>query len=164
MKKIILSIICMQILLVSCKKSADVAPAVTVDATTIDKTKLLALVNATRLAGCVCGTTNMPAVKAVAWNDLLELAAVNHSRDMNQNKYFSHTSQDGRTVGQRITAVNYKWTSLSENIAQGYANEEAVIQGWKNSEGHCKGIMNAGVTEMGVGKSGDYWTQVFAKQ
>ncbi len=147
------------LLIVGCQKKQQEAQPVT-----IDKTKLLQLVNTIRQAGCVCGTTNMPAVPVIVWHDLLETAAINHSKDMNQNNYFSHTSQDGRNPGQRITAVGYTWNTYAENIAKGYANEDAVIQGWKDSEGHCKNIMNATVTEMGVGRSGEYWTQVFGKR
>jgi uncharacterized protein YkwD len=127
----------------------------------IDKVKLLQLVNNLRQQGCTCGTTAMPAVAAIAWHDLLEKAAKGHSQDMYDKKYFSHTSQDGRTMSQRITNAGYVWTFCGENIAQGYANETAVIEGWKNSEGHCKNIMKAEFKEMGVGKVGDYWTQVF---
>ncbi len=142
----------------ACQKKQDTTPAV------IDKNKLLQLVNAIRQQGCTCGAIAMPIVPPLVWNNLLEKAAQDHSQDMNQHTYFSHTSQDGRNPGQRITNVGYIWTTYAENIAEGYANEEAVIQGWKESEGHCKNIMSAKSTEMGVGKSGKYWTQVFGKR
>ncbi len=142
-----------------CQKKQEVQPA-----ESVNKAKLLQLVNEIRQAGCTCGTTRMPAVPAISWNDLLEKAATNHSADMNTNDYFSHTSKDGRTLGQRVTAVGYVWRGLGENIAKGYANEEAVIQGWKNSAGHCENIMSVDMKEMGLGKSGDYWTQVLGKK
>ncbi|TAG92031.1 MAG: CAP domain-containing protein, partial [Bacteroidetes bacterium] len=130
----------------------------------IDKNKLLQLVNNLRQAGCTCGSTLMPAVPVVTWDDILEKASQDHSKDMNQNNYFSHTSQDGRNPGQRITNAGYIWTTYGENIAKGQSTEEIVMESWKNSEGHCKNIMNVNVREMGVGKSGEYWTQIFAKK
>ena len=55
----------------------------------------------------------------------------------------------------------YNWRTYGENIAKGYANEKDVIEGWINSEGHCRNIMNPNFQEIGIGKEGEYWTQVF---
>lgn len=128
----------------------------------IDKTILLRLVNEVRATGCDCGGEQMPAVSPLAWNSMLEKAALDHSRDMDQNNFFSHTGSNGSTVGERVTKAGFVWRSCGENIAKGYPTEEAVVQGWINSAGHCKNIMNPGFTLMGIAKSGDYWTQVFA--
>lgn len=128
---------------------------------TADETKLLELVNNVRATGCDCGGEAMPAVGAVVWNDTLELAAQGHSDDMKTNNYFSHTGLDGSTPGDRITAVGYNWFTYGENIAQGYTTPEEVIQGWLESEGHCRNIMDGDFKEMGVAVSGTYWTQVF---
>jgi uncharacterized protein YkwD len=121
-------------------------------------------VNEVRSEGCDCGDETMPSVEALNWNDLLETAAINHSIDMNNNDYFDHTSKDGLTPGDRITTTGYQWSTYGENIANGYSNEEAVIEAWLGSPGHCKNIMSASFKEMGVGKSGAYWTQVFGTQ
>jgi uncharacterized protein YkwD len=124
---------------------------------------LLQLVNDVRASGCVCGTTNMPAVAPVIWNDLLEDAAA-HSVDMKNRNTLSHTGGDGSNPGDRIVAAGYNWTTFGENIAYNYPDESAVIQGWLQSEPHCRNIMNASVTEMGVARSGAYWTQIFGKR
>lgn len=152
--------------LASCQIISDTPPADNSQTPTsnIDKTKLLQLVNNLRQQGCTCGSTAMPAVPALVWNDLLENAAKGHSQDMHDKNYFAHNSQDGRTFSQRITAAGYAWASCGENIAKGYPTEEAVMTGWRNSEGHCKNIMGASFKEMGVGKVGDYWTQVFGSK
>jgi uncharacterized protein YkwD len=81
---------------------------------------------------------------------------------MNKNNYFSHTGLDGSSPGDRITRVGYNWRAYGENIAKGYTSEQAVMNGWLQSEGHCKNIMSSNVKEMGVGRDGNYWTQVFA--
>lgn len=129
---------------------------------TLDKDQLLRLVNEVRTSGCNCGGEQMPAVAPVSWNSLLEKAAADHSRDMQQNNFFSHTGSNGSTIGERVTKAGFIWRSCGENIAKGYPDEQSVVEGWINSPGHCKNIMNAGFTLMGVAKSGDYWTQVFA--
>jgi uncharacterized protein YkwD len=106
----------------------------------------------------------MPAVAPVTWNNVLENVALLHSTDMNKNNYFSHTGLDGSTPGDRITRAGYNWRAYGENIAKGYTSEQAVMTGWLQSEGHCKNIMSSNVKEMGVGRDGNYWTQVFASK
>ncbi|MBC7850450.1 MAG: CAP domain-containing protein [Chitinophagaceae bacterium] len=130
----------------------------------VNKATLLQLVNNVRAAGCTCGSTVMPPVSPVTWNDLLAKAAYGHSLDMMQKNYFNHTGSDGSDAGQRITAAGYVWTAYGENIANGYPNETAVMNGWLNSEGHCKNIMNAAVIEMGAGREANYWTQLFGRR
>ena len=127
----------------------------------VDKTMILQLINDVRQTGCTCGTTPMPAVTTLAWNDQLAKAAYDHSADMEANNYFSHTGLDNSDPGQRITAAGYSWHAYGENIASGYTSEQAVVAGWLQSEGHCKNIMNAGYKDMGVGRDGNYWTQEF---
>ncbi len=125
--------------------------------------EILRLVNEARQSGYTCGGVKMPAVEPVTWSDKLAKAAYDHSEDMVAQDYFSHTSKDGRSPADRIRAVDYEFTTWGENIANGYPSEEAVIKGWLKSPGHCKNIMNASIKEMGVGRSNNYWTQVFAK-
>ncbi|WP_290796612.1 CAP domain-containing protein [Flavihumibacter sp. UBA7668] len=127
----------------------------------VNKATMLQLINDIRTKGCTCGSTVMPPVPKLEWNDKLAKAAYLHSFDMNSKNYFSHTSQDGRCPGDRITAQGFNWSSYGENIARGQANEAAVMNGWLNSEGHCKNIMNSRFKYVGVGMQNKYWTQVF---
>jgi len=124
----------------------------------------LQLVNDVRKKGCICGSTVMPPVGVVAWNDQLAKAAYGHSVDMNTHDYFSHTGLDGSTPGQRITAEGYRWSAYGENIAEGYSTEQIVMNAWLSSEGHCKNIMDGGFKDMGVGRDGNYWTQDFGSR
>ena len=130
----------------------------------VNKATLLQLVNDVRKKGCTCGTTVMPPVGAVVWNDQLAKAAYDHSVDMNTQDYFSHTGLDGSSPGQRITAAGYHWSSYGENIAQGYSTEQIVMNAWLGSEGHCKNIMDGGFNDMGAGRDGNYWTQDFGSK
>ena len=126
--------------------------------------KLLDLVNNARATGHQCGNTFYPPVPALTWNIMLEAAAQKHSDYMNNTGNFSHTGQNGSDAGDRITAEGYSWMAYGENIAEGYPTEEAVIQAWLESDGHCKNIMSADYTEMAIATSGNYWTQVFGKK
>ena len=103
----------------------------------------------------------MPPVSPVTWNDQLAKAAYEHSADMKTKNYFEHIAPDGSNPGERITATGYIWRTYGENIALGYKDEQAVMNGWLTSEGHCKNIMNANFKEMGAGREGNYWSQEF---
>lgn len=126
--------------------------------------KLLDLVNKSRTEGCNCGNVFFQPVGLVVWNITLENAAKKHSEYMNRTGNFSHTGENGSDAGDRIDAEGYTWSTYGENIAEGYSTEEDVMQGWLNSEGHCKNIMDPDFKEMGVATSGRYWTQVFASK
>ena len=153
-------------LVFSCSKSDDpaIAPLPTNEIIYgINKANMLSLINGYRTAGCQCGTESMPAVAKLAWNDKLGKSASKHSTDMATKNYFSHTSQDGRTMADRVNSEGYTWTVLGENIALGQTSEKQVMESWINSPGHCKNIMNARFTEVGFGREKNYWTQNFGR-
>lgn len=124
--------------------------------------KLLALVNNARAKGCRCGGKYYRPAKPVVWNNQLEKAAKSHSNFMKKRNVLSHGGRGGSDAGRRITAAGYNWSTYGENIAEGYPDENSVMKGWLKSKGHCKNIMNPQFKEMGVARSGSFWTQVFA--
>ena len=77
------------------KNTESVKPAPEPLAAGVNKTLILQLVNDARKKGCQCGTTWYPPAPTISWNDLLEKAALNHSKDIAQNNYYSHTSPKG---------------------------------------------------------------------
>ncbi|MCG2838400.1 CAP domain-containing protein [Photobacterium sp. WH77] len=131
--------------------------------------EMLAAVNAARAQGQDCGGTWMPAVAPLTWDATLEQTAFLHSSDMANYDYFSHTGLDGSSPSSRVTAQGYSWKTVGENIAAGQKTVSAVMQGWLESPGHCRNIMNGSFTQMGAASDtnsgstyGIYWTQVFA--
>ncbi len=131
------------------------------------QSEALRLINARRAAGASCGTRGSFApAPALAWNAALANAAYGHSLDMATQNYFAHDSLDGRSLGTRVTAAGYSWSTVGENIAAGYATLPAVIDGWMTSDGHCANLMSASFTEVGLACArnsastyGIYWTQ-----
>lgn len=123
---------------------------------------ILALTNAERAkAGC----------PALTLNSQLNAAADAHSEDMAARDYFDHDDPEGRGPGDRIAASGYKPRTWGENIAAGYRSAEAVVEGWMNSAGHRRNILNCDFAELGVGYATNpatdnwpYWTQVFGTQ
>ena len=97
-------------------------------------------------------------------------AAYDHSRDMADNNYFSHTSRDGRTLGTRVTAAGYSWSGVGENIAAGYGSVQQTVDAWMASDGHCANLMNASFTQYGLACARNdastyrtYWTLDLAR-
>jgi len=78
-------------------------------------------------------------------------------RDLN------HTGSDKSSFSQRIKREKYAGSPRAENIAAGYRTPQAVHNGWMTSDGHRGNILLPDVTEMGLGRDGNYWTQVFGK-
>jgi len=147
----------------SSSKNEFLEDQINIDENPISENELLRLVNEVRASGTTCGDTYYPPVGELSWNTKLEQAGLNHSQDMLDNDFFEHTSSDGRNLTDRLNEVGYNYSYAGENIAYGYTTENAVINGWLNSQGHCANIMNPNFTEMGVGRVGNYWTQDFGK-
>ena len=131
--------------------------------------EVLRLVNEARAVSRPCGATTYPAVGPLRAEPRLTLASRAHAQDMGEQRYFSHTSLDGRSPWDRARAAGY--TSASgENIAAGYRTPAAVVQGWIASEGHCRNLMAAGARDLGVGLAEvtgssyrTYWVQMFGR-
>lgn len=85
------------------------------------------------------------------------------SQDMVDKRYFSHTSPTYGSPFQMMKSFGLSYRYAGENIAYGYPTPQAVVNGWMNSEGHRKNILNPNFTQIGVGyvSQGNYWTQMF---
>ncbi|MEU6932440.1 CAP domain-containing protein [Streptomyces sp. NPDC046374] len=96
----------------------------------------------------------------------LRTAAQRHADDMSDRDYYAHDTPEGRGPGDRITAAGYDWSTWGENIFRGPHTPAEAVDGWMNSEGHRKNILNCAFREMGVGvnltSNGPWWVQDFA--
>jgi hypothetical protein len=117
-----------------------------------DDSDVLALVNAHRANN---------GLAPLCLNSMLSAAAYAHSADMSAQNYFDHIGLNGSTPWDRIAASGYQGGTMAENIAMGYPSAASVVQGWIDSPGHNANLLNPNVTEMGLGRYGDYWTQTF---
>ncbi|MCX7883842.1 MAG: CAP domain-containing protein [Caloramator sp.] len=91
------------------------------------------------------------------------------AEDMAVNNYISHTSTTPGLENllniYKVVGIKY-FSAAGENLALGFTNAEAVMQGWMSSEGHRKNILTPEYTKIGVsldvGKKGElYWVQHF---
>jgi uncharacterized protein YkwD len=95
------------------------------------------------------------------WDEKTSNVAFLHSKDMMDQQYFSHESKDGRTLSDRLQEGNASFMQAGENIAANYTDGLAAVEGWMNSEGHRKTLLNDEYTHLGVGAYQKYYTQNF---
>ena len=93
----------------------------------------------------------------------LARAAQSHANDMQAKNYFSHTGQDGSSVGDRVKRQGYGFCFVAENIANGQKGALRALAGWQNSEGHRKNLLSRNATQFGMAQAGEYWVLVLGK-
>ncbi len=74
-----------------------------------------------------------------------------HSEDMKENNYFSHVSKKYGSLKDRLEEGHVDFQQAGENIAYNYVDGPAAVEGWLNSEGHRKALLNSDYTHLGVG-------------
>lgn len=97
----------------------------------------------------------------LGWRSDVALVAAEHSADMVERDFFSHTNPDGAGPGDRLDAAGIDYTGWGENIAAGTSDPEHVLDLWMNSPGHRANIERCSFTEHGVGLVSGHWTHVF---
>jgi len=102
-------------------------------------------------------------LKPLTLSKVLSDGARMKSRDMHDNRYFSHTSPVYGSPFQMIRNFGLSFRTAGENIAYGQRTPQAVVNAWMNSSGHRANILNPSYTQIGVGNvaSGHHWTQMF---
>ena len=119
-------------------------PAPDEHAGTSAQSDLLAQINAYRAAnGRQPLTANGPLTSAATWM----------ASDMATKNYFAHTSSDGRSPTQRMSAFGYPASSsyTGEDLAAGYSAAGAVLAGWIASPAHNAVLLNPNFDGVGIG-------------
>ena len=126
--------------------------------------------NKTLMAECVNLHNNMRrrhGMSNLSISLKLEKAAIKHALWMAQNQSLSHQGDHYSSVSKRVTLEGYRFTSIGENIALGYATADKAMQGWMGSTGHRNNILNPDYENIGIGvaqyRGNLYWCVVFGK-
>jgi hypothetical protein len=100
---------------------------------------------------------------------VLTTVAQQHSENMANHAFFSHTDQNGQRLGQRLATAGYPWKGYGENLAGGQPTAAEAVAGWLNSAPHKANMLNCTLHEVGVGyyylansSYRTYWTLVMA--
>ncbi|MEO9299029.1 CAP domain-containing protein [Devosia alba] len=140
-------------ILAACSSTIPVLPKSASTPETLTDAEILTAINAVRAANGAPPWT---------YNTQLENAARSHARLMAQKNTLSHNL--GVTLRQRVTVAGYIG-AVGENVAKGYKDLPAAIEGWMNSSGHRSTLLNPKFTEFGLAaattSSGKvYWAMI----
>ena len=125
--------------------------------------------NQARAMGADCGVYGQYApASPLELDPELNEAAQAHAMDMSLNNFFSHTGSDGSSFVTRIQRTDFSGQPIGENIAAGQQSPAQAVDGWVDSDGHCRNLMNPDATKIGIGYTtggpyGTLWVQVFGR-
>jgi uncharacterized protein YkwD len=110
-------------------------------------------------------------IRPLVYNPQLDRMAKIQAENMARFQKMAHVIPDASlpTLGDRARYVGYVYGKISENVALGYPSAETVVEGWMNSSGHRRNILDREVVETGIGiarssAGGVYYCQVFGRQ
>ncbi len=93
----------------------------------------------------------------------MQAAARDHSRDMAEHDFFSHTSPLPGKTRPEDRGRRAGTTIHGENIHHGSDDPQSALLGWWHSPGHHKNLLQASFRRVGVGYHALYWTQNFGR-
>lgn len=88
---------------------------------------------------------------ALQLNSKLNAAAQAKAEDMANRNYWSHNTPEGNPPWIFVSAQNYSYQKLGENLAAGFSDEQATINGWLASPPHKENLMDPSFSEVGFG-------------
>lgn len=89
--------------------------------------------------------------KTLKLNDKLSQAANKKALDMAARDYWSHNTPDGNEPWVFIAESGYEYKKAGENLAYGFRDSAATINGWMNSPSHKANLLDDSFTEVGFG-------------
>ncbi|MBU7595954.1 CAP-associated domain-containing protein [Metabacillus halosaccharovorans] len=100
------------------------------------------------------------------WDEPVRGTARDHSQDMANNNYFSHTNLNGQSPFDRMTEDNITYLMAGENLATGQISSVFAHEGLMNSLGHRENILQTDFEGLGIGvafssDSRPYYTENF---
>jgi len=110
-------------------------------------------------------------LRPLVYNAQLDRMAKIQADNMARFQKMAHVLPDANlpSLGDRARYVGYTYGRIAENVALGFPNAETVVEGWMNSSGHRRNILDLEVIETGIGiarssAGGIYYCQVFGRQ
>lgn len=79
----------------------------------------------------------------------LSRAAALKAQDMFAKNYWAHTSPDGTSPWEFVTAAGYQYRVAGENLAKNFSVSGAVVDAWMASPTHRENIMRADYKDIG---------------
>lgn len=90
-------------------------------------------------------------VPALTLDDRLNAAAQAKANDMADRNYWSHDTPEGNPPWIFVTAQKYSYLKLGENLAAGFSDEQATVNGWMASSPHRANLLDKAFKNVGFG-------------
>ena len=103
-------------------------------------------------------------IERLGWYGAAAEVAIEHSRDMYYNSFFSHESPTTGSPGDRVRDAGIDFRYLLENLSYGYTGAIFAHEGLMNSYGHRQNILDPDVNAIGAGAyQSEAYTQLFLR-
>jgi hypothetical protein len=115
---------------------------------------VLAYATSMTIQGLLKSTNAARAANGVAplkLNSKLDASAQAKANDMVARDYWSHNTPNGDPPWVFIEAQGYTYQKLGENLATGFNNEQATIDGWMASPSHRDNLLDSAFIDVGFG-------------
>jgi uncharacterized protein YkwD len=80
----------------------------------------------------------------------LTKAAEDRVRHMEELGYWAHQAPDGMSPFVWVTARDYAYATVGENLASGFETAGLLVESWMESPGHRDNIMAANYQDVGI--------------
>ncbi|HEU4887572.1 MAG TPA: CAP domain-containing protein, partial [Thermoanaerobaculia bacterium] len=81
---------------------------------------------------------------------LLDRAAADRMRHMEEESFWSHESPDGLSPFHWLSQRQYHYRAAGENLAYGFETAGLLVQSWMESRGHRANILSANYEDCGI--------------
>lgn len=125
-------------------------------AVTRHHTKVLDYATSMSIGGLLADTNaarNANGVSSLTLNSQLDAAAQAQANDMAARNYWSHYTPEGSPPWVWVTNQGYSYQALAQNLAAGFTNEQATVDGWMGSPDHRTNMLNSIYTDVGFGSA-----------
>ncbi len=98
--------------------------------------------------------------KELKWDGRIAAIALDHSADMINRHFFSHTNPDRKGPAERLQESNLGFSWAAENLVRRAKTAQEAFEAWLGSPEHCRNMLDNRFTRHGVGRVKDRWTHV----
>jgi uncharacterized protein YkwD len=116
--------------------------------------KVLAYSTSMSIGGLLSATNSARSSSGIAGlslNSKLNASAQAKANDMAARNYWSHNTPEGSQPWVFIDAQGYAYLKLGENLAAGFSDEQATINGWMASPAHRENLLDPAFVDVGFG-------------
>lgn len=118
--------------------------------TTFNYSSLAAALSNDGVIGVINSQRRAAGLPELTANSKLSTSAFLKAQDMCTKHYWAHNAPDGTTPWSFVDAAGYNYLSVGENLAQGFADDGALVAAWMASPAHRDNILATKYQDIGI--------------